>query len=62
MKLLYTSSSSFQALLEDNRTGSGQPAYYLVDPHGWIILSYQADMDGKDLMADLKFLLKNSNG
>jgi hypothetical protein len=62
LKLLYTPSASYQALLEDHRTGSGQAVYYLVDPHGWIILSYQADMDGKDLMADLKFLLKNSNG
>lgn len=58
LKLLYTPSASFQAQLDT----SGQPSYYLVDPHGWIILSYQTDTDGKDLMADLKFLLKNSNG
>ncbi len=62
LKLLYTPSASFQAQLDDRWTASGQPDYYLVDPRGWIILSYQADTDGKDLMADLKFLLKNSNG
>jgi hypothetical protein len=62
LKLLYTPSASFQAQLEDRRLAAGRPAYYLVDPRGWIILSYQAETDGKDLMADLKFLLKNSNG
>ena len=39
-----------------------QAAYYVVDPRGWVILSYAVDADGKDLMTDLKFLLKNSNG
>lgn len=62
LKLLYTPSASFQAQLEDRWTAAGQPAYYLVDPRGWVILSYQAETDGKDLVADLKFLLKNSNG
>ena len=62
LKLLYTPSALFQAQLHDRGTASGQPAYYLVDPRGWIILSYPAGTDGKDLMADLKFLLKNSNG
>ena len=38
------------------------PGYYVMDPAGWLILSYAADADGKDVMADLKFLLKNSNG
>ena len=37
-------------------------AYYLVDPQGWVMMYYSADADGKDVMADLKFLLKNSNG
>lgn len=62
LKLLYTPSASFQAQLDDRRAAAEQPAYYLVDPRGWIILSYPAGTDGKDLMADLKFLLKNSNG
>ena len=62
LKLLYTPSALFQAQLDGLGTASWQPAYYLVDPRGWIILSYQAGTDGMDLMADLKFLLKNSNG
>lgn len=66
MNLLYTAASSFQVVsmapsLVEQPDGKA-PAYYLVDPNGWIILAYAADADGKDLMADLKFLLKNSNG
>ncbi len=35
--------------------------WYLVDPAGWIMMTYDADIHYKDVMADLKFLLKNSN-
>ena len=38
------------------------PAYYLVDPRGWVMMYYRSSTDGKDVMADLKFLLKNSGG
>ena len=78
MNLLYTAASSFQTVSTASSLASSiassmassmalqpdanVPAYYLVDPNGWIILAYAADTDGKDLMADLKFLLKNSNG
>jgi len=34
--------------------------WYLVDPAGWIMMSYNSGMSYKDVMADLKFLLKNS--
>ena len=60
LKLLYTSPSGLRALA-DAAYGEGDPAYFVVDPNGWVILSYTADADGKDIMADLKFLLKNSN-
>jgi hypothetical protein len=35
--------------------------WYLVDPAGWIMMSYDEGVHYKDVMADLKFLLKNSN-
>lgn len=35
--------------------------WYLVDPAGWIMMSYDSEIDYKEVMADLKFLLKNSN-
>ncbi len=70
LNLLYTSAPVFSAAGDpaagDPAAGSGEsPAklgYYVMDPAGWLILSYAADADGKDVMADLKFLLKNSNG
>ncbi len=34
--------------------------WYLVDPAGWIMMSYNKDSSYKDVIADLKFLLKNS--
>lgn len=36
--------------------------WYLVDPAGWIMMSYSPDVTYKDVISDLKFLLKNSNG
>lgn len=36
--------------------------WYLVDPDGWIMMSYNSDIPYKDVIADLKFLLKNSGG
>ncbi len=35
--------------------------WYLVDPAGWIMMSYHSEVSYKDVMADLKFLLKNSS-
>jgi hypothetical protein len=65
LNLLYTSAPAAETLLAatgpDLATGE-RPAYFVVDPEGWVILAYAAEADGKDIMADLKFLLKNSNG
>jgi hypothetical protein len=36
--------------------------WYLVDPAGWVMMSYNGDIPYKDVIADLKFLLKNSGG
>lgn len=35
--------------------------WYLVDPRGWIMMSYNKDIPYKDVISDLKFLLKNSS-
>jgi len=35
--------------------------WYLVDPSGWIMMSYNNEVPYKDVIADLKFLLKNSS-
>jgi hypothetical protein len=35
--------------------------WYLVDPAGWVMMSYNSDVPYKDVISDLKFLLKNSS-
>ena len=35
--------------------------WYLVDPAGWIMMSYDSEVSYKDVISDLKFLLKNSS-
>jgi len=35
--------------------------WYLVDPAGWIMMSYNSEIGYKDVISDLKFLLKNSS-
>ncbi|NCG06945.1 MAG: hypothetical protein GWP37_08245 [Gammaproteobacteria bacterium] len=37
-------------------------AWYLVDPSGWVMMRYASEVDYKDVISDLKFLLKNSGG
>jgi cytochrome oxidase Cu insertion factor (SCO1/SenC/PrrC family) len=62
LKFLYTSAARWNQLMAGIESRNDGPGYYLVDPQGWIMMWYQAEADGKDVMADLKFLLKNSNG
>ena len=38
-----------------------QTTWYLVDPAGWIMMSYNSEIPYKDVISDLKFLLKNSS-
>ncbi len=35
--------------------------WYLVDPAGWVMMSYNSSISYKDVISDLKFLLKNSS-
>lgn len=37
-------------------------AWYLVDPSGWVMMRYSSEVNYKDVIGDLKFLLKNSGG
>ena len=42
--------------------GVDESTWYLVDPAGWVMMAYNKDVPYKDVIADLKFLLKNSGG
>jgi hypothetical protein len=52
--------ASFRTLFAE--LGAAPDTWYLVDPAGWIMMSYTPEISYKDVISDLKFLLKNSNG
>lgn len=54
------SSADFTALFPEKAENSS--TWYLVDPAGWVMMSYNSDISYKDVISDLKFLLKNSGG
>jgi len=58
MKALKIAPGHYQALLSEYL--SEPSTWYLVDPAGWIMMSYDSDDNYKGVMSDLKFLLKNS--
>lgn len=41
--------------------GDDPGIWYLVDPGGWVMMSYNSDVTYKEVISDLKFLLKNSS-
>ncbi|TXS93691.1 hypothetical protein FV139_08595 [Parahaliea maris] len=56
---LQGSSANLQALFPER--AEAPDTWYLVDPAGWIMMSYDDSVSYKDVIADLKFLLKNSS-
>jgi hypothetical protein len=57
---LILSDTGFAALFPEH--AADPSTWYLVDPAGWIMMSYNGDVSYKDVISDLKFLLKNSGG
>jgi len=60
LEALTLSPAAYDALFREH--GVDESTWYLVDPAGWIMMSYNKDDSYKDVIADLKFLLKNSPG
>lgn len=60
MQALVLPPGGFQQLFEE--AADDASTWYLVDPSGWIMMSYNRDINYKDVISDLKFLLKNSSG
>jgi hypothetical protein len=52
--------SAAHALSEQLRADVAPGSWYLVDPAGWIMMRFDPQTHYRDVMADLKFLLKNS--
>ena len=59
MRTAVASPDDQRVLFEEYRVD--RSTWYLVDPAGWIMMSYNGEVSYKDVMADLKFLLKNSS-
>lgn len=63
LETLYTTQEQLNALfknvdkplkpLQDN-------LFFLVDPHGWVMMYYSPENDGHDTITDMKFLLKQT--
>lgn len=60
LRSLTLSAAGYTALFPEHGTDPG--IWYLVDPAGWVMMSYNDQVPYKDVIADLKFLLKNSGG
>ena len=56
---LQVGSQDFDALFPEYELDSR--LWYLADPSGWIMMSYNPDVTYKDVISDLKFLLKNAS-
>jgi hypothetical protein len=62
---LDTTPAIFENLFSELSSQSSAPSgggWYLVDPAGWIMMHFPDDLGYKAVIADLKFLLKNSGG
>lgn len=60
LQALTVSAAGYDALFGEH--GLDESTWYLVDPAGWVMMSYNKDVSYKDVISDLKFLLKNSGG
>jgi hypothetical protein len=60
LETLIVSPAAYAELFAEH--GAAADTWYLMDPAGWIMMSYNDEVSYKDVIADLKFLLKNSGG
>lgn len=58
-KSLTIAPGSYAALFAEELADDS--TWFLVDPGGWVMMSYNGDIHYKDVISDLKFLLKNSS-
>jgi hypothetical protein len=59
LKALKIDSAAFAALTAE--FAADPTTWYLVDPAGWVMMSYNGEVDYKGVISDMKFLLKNSS-
>ena len=59
LRVLGVGSDDFSTLFPE--LTQNPETWYLVDPAGWLMMSYDDSDDYRDVISDLKFLLKNSS-
>ncbi len=59
IKSLTLAAGGYEKLFVEQR--QDESTWYLVDPAGWVMMSYNSGNHYKDVISDLKFLLKNSS-
>jgi hypothetical protein len=63
IEVLYTTPDQFEKLFGNAQPGIDPLAlntFFVVDPLGWLMMSYDQNNTYKDVIKDMKFLLKNS--
>jgi hypothetical protein len=60
MNNLIVSEADYAALFPEHQVDPS--TWYLVDPAGWVMMSYNDQISYKDVISDLKFLIKNAGG
>lgn len=58
MQLLFASDTAWQKLLQQSAADQHAAQFYLVDPRGFVMMYYTAEQTYKDVIVDMKFLLK----
>lgn len=58
MQLLFANGDAWQKLLQQSAVDQSAAQFYLVDPRGFVMMYYSAEQTYKDVIADMKFLLK----
>lgn len=58
MQLLFANGEAWQNLLQQSSVDQSAAQFYLVDPRGFVMMYYTAEQTYKDVIVDMKFLLK----
>jgi hypothetical protein len=59
--VLHADRAALDAYLARLPAGAEVPRFAVVDPYGWLMMYYSARHDGRAVLDDLKFLVKNSH-
>ncbi|WP_439106607.1 hypothetical protein [Congregibacter sp.] len=60
MSLWHASEGNFETMFSEY--AEYPDSWYVMDPAGWVMMRYDRSVSYKDVISDLKFLMKNSNG